>query len=161
MHGGGHEMGLRSGTHNVPGIVGMALALQLMEKHRTDENTRLEEYAALFKDLLTKSGIEFYLNGPEKDRLPGNLNICLKGVDADWLTAMIPEIAIARGSACTSETIQPSHVLRAIGVSDEDANSSIRISFGRFTTKDEVIRAANLIIKQVNSFIEKKEIMAI
>ena len=161
MHGGGHEMGLRSGTHNVPGIVGMALALQLMEKHRTDENTRLEEYAVLFKDLLTKSGIEFYLNGPEKDRLPGNLNICLKGVDADWLTTMIPEIAIARGSACTSETIQPSHVLRAIGLTDEDANSSIRISFGRFTTKDEVIRAANLIIKQVNSFIEKKEIMAI
>ena len=105
----------------------MALALQLMEKHRTDENTLLEKYATLFKDLLTKSGIEFYLNGPEKDRLPGNLNICLKGVDADWLAAMIPEIAIARGSACTSETIQPSHVLRAIGLSDEDANSSIEL----------------------------------
>jgi cysteine desulfurase len=89
------------------------------------------------------------------------LNICLKGVDADWLTTMIPNIAIARGSACTSETIQPSHVLRSIGLSDDDANSSIRVSFGRFTTENEIEKAANMIIEQSKIYLSKKEVLAI
>ena len=96
-----------------------------------------------------------------ENRLPGNLNICLKGVNADWLTTTIPDIAIARGSACSSETIQPSHVLRAIGLSDEDANSSLRVSFGRFTTRDEVSNAVNMIIEQSKIFLAKKEAMVI
>jgi cysteine desulfurase len=161
IHGGGHEMGLRSGSHNVPGIVGLAVAYRLMLEHQGYENNKLKEYAQSFLKKIKDSEIDFSINGPVNNRLPGNLNICLKGVDADWLTTMIPNIAIARGSACTSETIQPSHVLRSISLSDDDANSSIRVSFGRFTTENEIEKAANMIIEQSKIYLSKKEVLAI
>ena len=107
------------------------------------------------------AGLDYLINGPEENRIPGNINICLKGIDADWLTTMLPDIAIARGSACTSETLQPSHVLRAIGLSDEDANSSIRISLGRFTTEEEIALASNKIINKVQQYFTRKEALAI
>ena len=161
IHGGGHEMGLRSGTHNVAGIVGLATAYQLMLNNQAEEIRMLDNYKKLFLQELKKSDIAFSINGCMKKRIPGNLNICFKKIDADWLTTMLPDIAIARGSACTSETIQPSHVLRAIGLSDEDAYGSVRISFGRFTTSSEVKKAAELIVKQVKVFQSKKEVLAI
>jgi cysteine desulfurase len=161
IHGGGHEMGLRSGTLNIPGIVGLAAAYRLMFENQDYENNKLKEHAKLFIKKLKDSDINFAINGPVNKRLPGNLNICLKGIDADWLITMIPNIAIARGSACTSETIQPSHVLRSIGISDEDANSSIRISFGRFTTENEVKKAANIIVEQSKIYLSKRKALAI
>jgi len=161
IHGGGHEMGLRSGTLNVPGIVGLGAAYQLICEKRDEENNKLKMLTGLMLDILTSSDLEFFLNGPTKGRLPGNLNICLKDVDADWLTTMLPNIAMARGSACTSETIQPSHVLRAIGISDQDADSSLRISIGRFTSEDEIRSATNEIIEKSKSYISKRELLAI
>lgn len=161
IHGGGHERGLRSGTHNVAGIVGLAMSYRLMLNNQEDEKTKLNNHADDFIKELENANLEYLINGPKKGRLPGNLNICLKGIDADWLTTMISNIAVARGSACTSETIQPSHILRAIGVSDEDANSSIRVSFGRFTTKEEVKTAAETIIKQSKIYLSKRESLAI
>ena len=91
----------------------------------------------------------------------GNLNISIKDVDTDWLTTMLSNIAMARGSACTSETIQPSHVLRAIGVSDQDADCSLRISIGRFTTEQEVLTAASQIVEKANSYTVKRAALAI
>ena len=161
IHGGGHEMGLRSGTHNVAGIVGLAVAYRLMLTDQEKEKKKLDNHVQDFINELQKSKLKYYINGPTEGRLPGNLNICLKGIDADWLTSMTPNIAVARGSACTSETIQPSHVLRAIGLSDEDANSSIRISFGRFTTKEEIKKASNILIEKSKMYLTKKESLAI
>jgi len=124
--------------------------------------TTIENAQLVFADEnLNKSDVEFYINGPTNNRLPGNLNFCLKDVDADWLTSMLPDIAMARGSACTSETIQPSHVLRGIGLSDEDANSSLRVSFGRFTTKDDINYATDKIIENVQKYLSKKKMLAI
>ena len=161
IHGGGHEMGLRSGTLNVFGVAGLALAFKVMMENREDEIEKLKEHTDQFIENLKKSDVEFYINGPTNNRLPGNLNFCLKDVDADWLTAMLPDIAMARGSACTSETIQPSHVLRGIGLSDEDANSSLRVSFGRFTTENDINYATDKIIENVQKYLSKKKSLAI
>ena len=94
IHGGGHEMGLRSGTHNVAGIVGLAIAFNLMQENQTEENDNYNNHTKYFLETLSDSGIEFLINGPMENRLPGNLNICLKGVNADWLTTTVPDIAI-------------------------------------------------------------------
>ena len=161
IHGGGHEMGLRSGTLNVFGVAGLALAFKVMMENREDEIEKLKEHTDQFIKNLNKSDVEFYINGPTNNRLPGNLNFCLKDVDADWLTSMLPDIAMARGSACTSETIQPSHVLRGIGLSDEDANSSLRVSFGRFTTENDINYATDKIIENVQKYLSKKKMLAI
>ena len=89
--------------------------------------------------------------------MPGNLNICFTGVDADWIIIHTPEIAISTGSACTTETIEPSHVLRAMGLDDENSNSSVRISFGRFTTKEEMEKAAMLLANSVQTYLDRKK----
>ena len=161
IHGGGHEMGLRSGTINVPGVIGLAEAFKLIHDKREDETKRINRITDQFIGYLNDSGIDFTINGPRENRLVGNLNISIKNTDADWLTTMLPNVAIARGSACTSETLQPSHVLRAIGISDDDANSAIRISFGRFTTEDEVADAAKAIAEKSKEYIAKRESLAI
>lgn len=161
IHGGGHEMGLRSGTLNVFGVAGLALAFKVMIENRENEIGKLKEHTELFIENLKKSGVDYYINGPTQDRLPGNINFCLRGVDADWLTSMLPDIALARGSACTSETIQPSHVLRGIGLSDEDANSSLRASFGRFTTENDINYATDKIAENVKKYLSKKKSLAI
>jgi len=161
IHGGGHEMGLRSGTLNVFGVAGLALAFKVMIENREEEIRKLKEHTAHFIKNFKNSNLEFYINGPAHNRLPGNINFCLKGVDADWLTSMLPDIALARGSACTSETIQPSHVLRGIGLSDEHANSSLRASFGRFTTVNDINYATEKIIENVKKYLSKKKSLAI
>ena len=161
LHGGGHEMGFRSGTLNVPGIVGIASAYQIMEESREIESKHIMRMSKLFLDRLSKKNIDYTLNGPKENRLVGNVNISVHKVDADWLTTMLANIAMARGSACTSETLQPSHVLRAIGVSDENANSAVRISFGRFTTEEEVVFAANALSEKAKNYLSKKASLAI
>jgi cysteine desulfurase len=161
IHGGGQEIGLRSGTINVSGVVGLAEAFKLIQHQRDIETKKINEMTTLFIDCLENYGIIFTLNGPKKNRLVGNLNLSLHNVDAAWLTTMLPNIAVARGSACTSETIQPSHVLRAIGLSDDKADCAIRVSFGRFTTKDEVIEAAKVISLKAQEYLSKRESIAI
>ncbi|MBT4735417.1 MAG: cysteine desulfurase [Candidatus Marinimicrobia bacterium] len=161
IHGGGHEHGLRSGTLNVSGIVGLGEAFKRINELRENENKTMNSQIKFLLKSFDVAGLDYSINGPVEDRIPGNINICLKGIDADWLTTMLPNIAIARGSACTSETLQPSHVLRAIGLSDEDANSSIRISLGRFTTDEEISIASNKIINKVLHYFKRRESLAI
>ena len=157
MYGGGHENGLRSGTLNVPGIVGFGKAIDLAQEQMLKETDRLKTLANLFIDTLKKEKVHFMINGSEKMRVPGNLNICFEGVDADWIILHTPDIAISTGSACTSETIEPSHVLRAMGLNDEITNSSVRISFGRFITENDMKKAAHLLANSVNTFLTRKQ----
>ncbi|HVW28113.1 MAG TPA: aminotransferase class V-fold PLP-dependent enzyme [Polyangiaceae bacterium] len=149
MDGGGHERGMRSGTLNVPGIVGLSKACELLSQESRAENERLRTlrdrlYAALRASL---DGVE--LNGDAEQRLGGNLNVSIAGVPSDTLIGALPEIAISSGSACTSASLEPSYVLRAMGASDERARSSLRFGIGRFTTEAQVDRAAELIAAKV------------
>lgn len=157
IHGGGHEQGLRSGTLNVPGIVGFGRAIEIAQEQMHDETNRLRLLSTSFIEKLSNEGIDFLVNGSEDNRVPGNLNICFNGVDADWIILHTPEIAISTGSACTTETIEPSHVLRAMGIADEVSNSSVRISFGRFTTEKEMNEAALLLAKSVKTYLARKQ----
>lgn len=144
--GGGQEHGLRSGTLNVPGIVGLGAAAELM---KVDRSQAVERETALRERLWTRlrellDGVS--MNGPATNRLPGNLNVALQGVDAEALLARLSQtVAASTGAACTSATIEPSHVLRAMGMSDDRAYSSVRFGIGRGTTEDEVDRAAALV----------------
>ena len=122
-----------------------------------DETNRLHSLATSFVEKLNSENIDFLVNGSEDNRVPGNLNICFNGVDADWIILHTPEIAISTGSACTTETIEPSHVLRAMGLADEVSNSSVRISFGRFTTEKEMNEAALLLAKSVKTYLARKQ----
>ena len=142
IDGGGHESGKRSGTLNVPGIVGFGKAVELGMEFLESEVPRLQKLMQLCDRWLHEKVGGCQLNGPEIDRrLPGNLNYRIEGIDAEALTLNLPEICISTGSACTSADPQPSHVLRAIGLNESEARSSIRIGIGRFNTEEE-IRAA-------------------
>ena len=140
--GGGHERGLRSGTLNVPGCVGLGLACAIAGEEMEEEGQRLcalrQKLLGLFVEKL--DGVE--LNGHPDQRLPGNLNLCFKGADADSLILMVPEVALSSGSACTSASPEPSHVLLAMGKSYDEASQSIRFGIGRFNTVDEIVVAA-------------------
>ncbi len=157
IHGGGHEQGLRSGTLNVPGIIGFGKAIELSQQNMKNEEKRLQHLAKLSIKILEDERIEFFVNGSEDYRVAGNLNLCFPRVDADWIILHTPEIAISTGSACTSETIEPSHVLRSLGLADENSNSSVRLSFGRFTTEEEIKKASLLLANSVKTFLSRKE----
>ena len=137
IHGGGHERGLRSGTLATHQIVGMGKAAQLAMAGLADESERL---AGLRRGLLAALGDipGIRLNGHAERRLPGALNISVADVDGEALLLSLPEFALSTGSACTSASLEPSHVLRALGLPDALAHSSLRIGFGRFSTAAEV-----------------------
>jgi cysteine desulfurase len=149
MDGGGHERGMRSGTLPVPLIVGFGKACELCEKEMETEGKRL----AAMRDRLQATimnGLEaVYLNGHEIERLPHNLNISFAYVEGESLLMGVKEIALSSGSACTSATLEPSYVLRALGVGSDLAHSSIRFGLGRFTTDEEVDYTAKRIIETV------------
>jgi cysteine desulfurase len=138
IYGGGHERGLRSGTLNVPGIVGFAAAARIALAEREAEHARLVALRErLWKGLSGRlPGLS--MNGHPTERLAGNLNVSFAGVAADALMGSVKEIAVSSGSACTSASMEPSHVLRAIGLREELAHSSIRFGLGRPTTEEEV-----------------------
>jgi cysteine desulfurase len=137
IHGGGHERGLRSGTLNVPGVVGLGKACEIAEKEMWEDAQRISRLrTALEQNLLSLKNV--FVNGSIRHRLPNVSNLSLQYIKADSLIAKIPDIAVSTGSACTSAIPEPSHVLRAMGVPDEMAYSSIRFSLGRFTTKEEI-----------------------
>lgn len=146
LDGGGHERGLRSGTLNVPGIVGLGAAAAIAAKER-------EKNAAVVRDLrdhllrrVSSQLTGITVNGHPTKRLPGNLNVSFEGVDADALIARIAPIAVSTGSACSSATPEPSHVLQAIGVSEELGFSSIRFGIGKDNTDDEIESAAEAVV---------------
>ncbi len=148
IDGGGHESGMRSGTLNVPGIVGFGEAAAIASGEMAEEGSRLRGLRERLLRTLSAE-VEVKVNGTMDARLPGNLNVRIDGVKADALLLAVPEIALSTGSACTSASVEPSPVLRAIGLSMEAALSSLRFGLGRFTTEEDVDRAAGRIVEAV------------
>ena len=138
MDGGGHERGMRSGTLNVTGIVGMGEACALAKAEMPEESKRLAYLRDKLKDRLLASLDEVYINGTMESRLPNNLNISFAYVEGESLLMGINDVAVSSGSACTSATLEPSYVLKALGAGDDLAHSSIRFGLGRFNTEEEV-----------------------
>lgn len=138
IDGGGHEHGMRSGTLNVPGIVGLGKASELCQKEMAEETKRLEALRNRLKDGILSGLDDVFINGSMENRLPQSLNISFAHVDGESLTMGINDVAVSSGSACTSANIEPSYVLKALGLSDDMAHSSIRFGLGRFNTEEEV-----------------------
>jgi cysteine desulfurase len=149
MDGGGHERGSRSGTLNVPGIVGFGKAADIMLKDGPAENVRILAQREHLRKRLESSLEEVTLNGSLEHRLPGNLNISFAFVEGEGLMMAIKDVAVSSGSACTSASLEPSYVLRAMGVGEELAHSSIRFGVGRFNTDEEIDYVADLVTDSV------------
>lgn len=149
MDGGGHERGMRSGTLPVPSIIGFGKACELCEQAMPTESARLAAMRDRLQALILKDLDECYLNGHPTERLPHNLNISFAYVEGEALLMGVKEIALSSGSACTSATLEPSYVLRALGVGSDLAHSSIRFGLGRFTTDDEVDYTAKRMVEAV------------
>jgi cysteine desulfurase len=149
MDGGGHERGMRSGTLPVPFIVGFAKACDIMTEEGKTESARILGLRERLRARFTSELDEVYLNGSLEHRLPGNLNISFNFVEGEGLMMAIKDVAVSSGSACTSASLEPSYVLRALGVGDELAHSSSRFGLGRFNTEEEVDYVADLVIEKV------------
>jgi cysteine desulfurase len=149
MDGGGHERGMRSGTLNVPGIVGLGAACEIAGKEMPDESQRLIQLRSQLQAGLFERLDEIYVNGHPTERLPGNLNVSFAYVEGESLLMGINDIAVSSGSACTSATLEPSYVIRALGIDDELAHSSIRFGLGRFNTLEEVDYVTDRVSKEV------------
>lgn len=148
QHGGGQEKGLRSGTLNVPGIVGIGKAAELSFLQLQKESNRIRNLRdKLEKKLLQLSGTS--INGSIKSRINNTTSICFEGADADAIMVGLKSIAVSNGSACSSTSIEPSHVLKAMGKSDNQAFSTIRFSLGRFTTESEIKETIKIVTKVV------------
>lgn len=148
MHGGGHERGFRSGTLATHQIVGMGEAFHLAKLHMQAENERIRALRDRLWNGLSEIE-EVYLNGDMEQRVPHNLNVSFNYVEGESLIMAIKELAVSSGSACTSASLEPSYVLRALGRNDELAHSSIRFTIGRFTTEEEIDFAVELIKSRV------------
>ncbi len=149
VDGGGHERGMRSGTLNVPGIVGLGAACELAGKEMPEESQRLIQLRSQLQAGLFERLEEIYVNGHPTERLPGNLNVSFAYVEGESLLMGINDIAVSSGSACTSATLEPSYVIRALGIDDELAHSSIRFGLGRFNTEEEVDYVTDRVSKEV------------
>jgi len=149
MHGGGHERGMRSGTLPTHQIVGMGEAFRIAKEEMTDENKRIASLRDRLLDGL-KDIEEVYINGDIEHRVPHNLNMSFNFVEGESLIMALKDIAISSGSACTSASLEPSYVLRALGRDDELAHSSLRFSIGRFTTEADVDHAITVIRSAVS-----------
>ena len=148
IHGGGHERGMRSGTLAPHQLVGMGEAFAIAGAEMKAETQRIADlHAQLLDGLKDIDGVS--LNGSQEQRIPHNLNLAFSGVDGELLLLALRDLALSTGSACTSASVEPSYVLRAIGLSDELAHSSIRLSLGRFTTPEDVQHAAEVLCKAV------------
>ena len=150
IDGGGHEKGMRSGTLNVPGIVGMGEACALAQKHIKTEAEHSQHLRHRLQKHLFNALPQIQLNGHPEQRLPGNLNISFAGVDGESLLMSLRDVALSSGSACTSASLEPSYVLKAIGVSNDMAQCSIRFGIGRFNTETEIDYVAERVIQEVN-----------
>jgi cysteine desulfurase len=154
MDGGGHERGMRSGTLNVPGIVGLGAACEIAQKEMAEEAERLGKLRDKLKNWL-ESELDFVqVNGSIEHRLPANLNMSFMHVDSESLLLGIDDVAVSSGSACTSASLEPSYVLQALGLGDDVAHSSIRFGLGRFNTEEEVDYVAGKVIDVVRQLRE-------
>lgn len=149
IDGGGHERGLRSGTLNVPGIVGFGAACEIARKEMHAEARRLQALRDRLHHGLTSQLDEVFLNGHPTERLPGNLNLSFAYVEGESLLMGLKDIAVSSGSACTSATLEPSYVLKALGVGEDLAHTSIRFGLGRFNTDEEVEYVIERVVREV------------
>jgi cysteine desulfurase len=149
IDGGGHERGIRSGTLNVTGIIGLGQACEIAGAEMLEENRRLRELRDKLEAGIFERLDEVYLNGHPTERLPGNLNVSFAYVEGESLLMGISDIAVSSGSACTSATLEPSYVIRALGTDEELAHSSIRFGLGRFNTEEEVDYVTDRVSKEV------------
>jgi cysteine desulfurase len=149
ISGGGHERGMRSGTLNVPGIVGLGKAAQLCQQDMEKDTARLRNLRDRLNEQLHKNLDEIYINGSWEHRLPHNLNISFAYVEGESLLMGINDVAVSSGSACTSASLEPSYVLKALGAGDDLAHSSIRFGLGRWTTDEEVDYVVDKLTKVV------------
>lgn len=150
IHGGGHERGIRSGTLNVPGIVGLGEACALAEQELLSDSMNQSRLRTLLEQSLTVQG-NVFINGNIKDRLCNTTNLMFKDLKNEEIIKNIRPVAVAAGSACTSAMQQPSHVLKAMGLNDDESYASVRFSLGRFTTEEEI----NYTIEKVKSILNK------
>jgi cysteine desulfurase len=150
IDGGGHERGMRSGTLNVPGIVGLGKACEIAGTEMAEESKRLGALRDRLRNTIMSQLDECYINGSMEHRLPGNLNISFAYVEGESLLMGISDVAVSSGSACTSATLEPSYVLKALGAGDDLAHSSIRIGIGRFNTEAEVDYVAKRVVETVS-----------
>ncbi len=150
MDGGGHERGMRSGTLNVPGIVGFGKACEIAMEVMDEEAARLLNLRERLRSGITGALEDVYLNGHPTQRMPGNLNLSFAYVEGESMLMGLKEIALSSGSACTSATLEPSYVLQALGIGMELAHSSIRFGLGRFNTEEEVDYVIGRVIATVN-----------
>jgi cysteine desulfurase len=149
MDGGGHERGMRSGTLNVPSIVGFGAAAELAQQELASESVRLGRLRDRLKAKIMAGVPHAVLNGHPTERLPGNLNVSFAYVEGESLLMALKDLAVSSGSACTSASLEPSYVLRALGIGDDLAHSSIRFGLGRFNTEEEVDFVADLVRTKV------------
>ncbi len=149
LDGGGHERGLRSGTLPVANVVGFGKACELCKQEMTEEARRLLKLRDRLHHGITEQLDEVYLNGHPTNRLPGNLNLSFAHVQSDALMMAMKDVAVSSGSACTSASVEPSHVLRALGIGDELAHGSIRFGLGRFNTVEEVDHVIGEVVRAV------------
>ena len=154
MDGGGHERGMRSGTLNVPGIAGLGEACAICHRDMPEEMARLRGLRDRLRNKLESELDEVYINGTMEHRLPHNLNISFAYVEGESLLMGINDIAVSSGSACTSATLEPSYVLKALGAGDDLAHSSIRFGIGRFNTQEEVDYVADKVVDVVRKLRE-------
>jgi cysteine desulfurase len=154
MDGGGHERGMRSGTLNAPGIVGFGEAAALAQREMPDESQRLRHLRDKLRNKLESELDEVFINGTMEHRLPHNLNISFAYVEGESLLMGINDVAVSSGSACTSATLEPSYVLKALGVGDDLAHTSIRFGLGRFTTEEEIDYVGNRVVEVVRKLRE-------
>jgi len=154
MDGGGHERGMRSGTLNVPGIVGLGEACAIAQREMPEEMVRMRYLRDKLRAKLEAGLDEVYINGSMEHRLPQNLNMSFAYVEGESLLMGINDIAVSSGSACTSATLEPSYVLKALGLGDDIAHSSIRFGIGRFNTEEEIDYVADKLIDVVKKLRE-------
>ncbi len=149
LHGGGHERGMRSGTLNVPGIVGLGAAAEIALREMPAERVRVARMRDRLWQILDSQLDDIYLNGDIVNGLPGTLNVSFSYVEGESLMMGFSNIAVSSGSACTSASLEPSYVLKSLGVGDELAHSSIRFSLGRFNTAEEIEQAGRQVVATV------------
>jgi cysteine desulfurase len=154
MDGGGHERGMRSGTLAVPLIAGFGKACDILSREGQAESVALAALRERLRSRIMSQLDEVYINGSVEHRLPGNLNISFNFVEGEGLMMAMKDVAVSSGSACTSASLEPSYVLRALGVGDELAHSSIRFGLGRFNTEEEVDYVADLVVAKVKGLRE-------
>ena len=150
FNGGGQERGFRSGTLSTPLTVGLGVAAEIASKEMEKDQAHVKKLFDKFLNTIQSNAKEIYLNGDKEQRYHGNLNLSFAYIEGESMILAIKDLAVSSGSACTSSSLEPSYVLRALGVGDVLAHTSIRFGFGRFTTEEEVDYAAELMLSRIN-----------